>query len=133
MPKPKKSVKQSVKSSKVLTKEEMQQYERECEEQVLCLSDSDYDVPAEDVDVNEKTFLKHLDNGFTNYDSDNDDEIVREYNDTESMDSAALSATSMGRDNKYDSDDDEKVSKINAQLKKTKSTKKNNTSKVNAK
>ncbi len=138
MPKSKTEGEQNAKSSKanpkVLTKEEMQEYERKCEEQVLCLSDSDYDIPTEDIDVNEKTFFKNLDYGFTNYDSDNDDEIVREYNDTESIDSTTLSATSMGRDNKYDSDDDDaKISRVNSQLKKAKSKNKNKTSKANAK
>ncbi len=109
MPKPKKSVKKNIKPkvlTKVLSKEEMQKYESQCNEKVLCLSDSDYDVQTEEVDVNEQTFFKHLENGFTNYDSDNDDEIVREYNDTESLDSMA-SFTSLGRVLKYDSDNDE--------------------------
>lgn len=119
MPKPKKSVKKNIKPkvlTKVLTKEEMQKYESQCNDQVLCLSDSDYDVQTEEVDVNEQTFFKHLENGFTNYDSDNDDEIVREYNDTESLDSMT-SSTSMSRVLKYDSDNEEDD-------KKTKSTKK---------
>ena len=113
MPKPKKSVKKNIKPkvlTKVLSKEEMQKYESQCNEKVLCLSDSDYDVQTEEVDVNEQTFFKHLENGFTNYDSDNDDEIVREYNDTESLDSMA-SFTSLGRVLKYDSDNDEDYKK----------------------
>lgn len=103
---PKKSVQKSTKSNipKVLTKEAMQKYENQCEKQVLCLSDSDYDEPNEDVDVNEQTFFKHLDNGFINYDSDNDNEIVREYDDTESLDT---NSANMSGALKYDSDNDD--------------------------
>ena len=120
--KPRKSVKKSTRSnvqkvlnksnvSNVLTKEAIQKEENKCEKQVLCLSDSDYDIPneevdIEEVDIKEQTFFKHLDNEFINYDSDNDDEIVKEYDDTESLDtnSANMSGTL-----KYDSDNDDDV------------------------
>lgn len=106
--------------TKPLTLDELREYEKKCDIELLCLSDSDYDDTPEDADINEQLFFKNLDNGFVNYDSDNDDEIVKEYNDTESFDSSiALSDTSLGKDNKYDSDNEE-INALNSQLKNVK-------------
>lgn len=105
MPKPKQSNKKSnktvsktvsKKTANPMSKKEMLKYESDLyNKNVLCLSDSDYDEPTEQLGIYEKTFYKNLDNGLKNYDSDHNDDIVREFNDTESLAST----------DKYDSDD----------------------------